>query len=504
MASLKSLLNDSIVYGVSTIVGRLINFLLIPFYTSVVVTASGEKVKILSEQDFGIMTTVYVVIAFLNIIFSFGLETSFFRYTKKLSEETARNITFTLSLIITLFLGAFLFALVQTGSTGILTYGHGSVLYFALIILVIDSMAVIPFAWLRQKGRKKEFSLVKLIGILINVGLNIYFLNFCALDKIPESLQWEVEGWSIEYIFISNIVANAFMLIWLLKDVFKFKIRVDRKVFREIVSYSFPLMLLGLAGMVNEMIDRLMLERYLPNSFYPSFSNIEVVGVYGAAYKLSIFITIANQAFRFAAEPFFFKSSGTTDSPDLYAKVLKYYFIFTVIITVGVSMGRNMIGDILIRSEEFRYALEIVPVLLMANVFLGVYYNQSIWYKLTDKTYFGTIIAIFGALLTITLNFVFIPYFGFWACAAVTLVCYFSMSLLSFIIGHRYYPVPYAYGSLIKYFLMATILIGVSYSPWFLELSNVLQFAVGLGGVLVVGGYFIITEKTLLKSLARR
>ena len=501
MASLKSLLNDSIVYGASTIIGRLINFLLIPFYTSELISSSGEKLKVVSEADFGIMTTIYVVIAFLNIIFSFGLETSFFRYTKKLSETQARNITFTLSLCLTLILGASLAVLIQQDATGILTYGHNKVLYMALAILMIDSLCVIPFAWLRQKGHKKEFSLIKLFGILINVVLNIYFLNWCALDKIPHSLQLEVDSWTIEYIFLSNIIANGLMLLWLSKDIIKIRLELNRPLISEIIRYSFPLMLLGLAGMVNEVIDRLMLERILPPSFYPNLSNIEVVGIYGAAYKLSIFITIANQAFRFAAEPFFFKNSGQKDSPHLYAKVLKYYFIFTVIITIGVSLSRNFIGEFLLGSAGYRVGLDIVPILLLANVFLGVYYNQSIWYKLSDKTYFGTIISIIGASITLVLNYIFIPLYGFYACALVTLICYLSMSLLSFIWGHKYYPIPYNYYSLLKYFLITISFIGLSYTSWFNALSHLAQFGLAAIGCILLLVYVILSEKNKITQV---
>jgi O-antigen/teichoic acid export membrane protein len=277
----------------------------------------------------------------------------------------------------------------------------------------------------------------------------------------------------IGYVFLSNLLASAATLLLLARELFDFRFQFNLTWLRPLLAYAFPLMLMGLAGMVNETLDRILLPKWLPAGFYPGKSSLTAVGIYGACYRLSIFMSLVIQAFRYAAEPFFFAQSTEKNSPATFAMILKWFTICCAIIFVGISLNVEDFGTLFLRRPEYREGLTVVPVLLLANLFLGVYYNLSVWFKLTDKTYYGTYIGAGGAVLTIVLNFLLIPVLGYMGSALATLACYFLMAVLCWRLGERHFPVPYPMLRLGLWLLLATLLVAVGWqvqvADWWLR-----------------------------------
>jgi O-antigen/teichoic acid export membrane protein len=417
MSKLKALTGQTAIYGVSNIVGRLINYMLTPLYTAV-----------FDAENFGVVTEMYSYVAFLNVVFTLGLETGYFRFANKTGDEPktymqCMNIMIAVSVVLSLF-----FILFATPVANTLGYqGHENYIQWLALTMALDTVVAIPFAQLRLKNEAKKFASFKLINIAINIIMNLYLLYFVSK--------------SVQNVFLANLIASLVTFVLLHKSFKDFKITYDKSYVQELINYSFPIMLMGLAGMVNEVIDRLMLKHWLPDSMSEA-ERLTQLGIYGACYKLSIFMSIAIQSFRYGADAFFFSESKEKDAPQTYAMVMHWFVIACLLILVGVSLNLDTVKFIL-RREQFHEGLMIVPILLLANLFLGIYYNLSIWFKLSDKTYWGTILNVIGALITLIGNMLFIPKYGYWASTWVTLACYGSMALLSYIIGQRYYKVPY-------------------------------------------------------------
>ncbi len=491
MGSLKKLAGQTALYGLSSIVGRALNFLLVPFYTSV-----------LTVSDFGVMTDVYVYMAFLNIIYLFGMETTYFRFANEHDEPTAFNHAFSWIFIIGGTLST-IFILFSQNIASLLSYPqHSDFIVFIALILIIDSISAIPFARLRHQGNAKLFAFAKLTNIGVNIGLNLFFLIICRdvqVGKYASFLSNFVKSFydpdfKVGYILLSNLIANGLFIIILIKSIFSYRPQVSWKFIKPMFQYAYPLMFLGLAGMVNEMIDRLLLKEMFPKHLYPNKTNLEVLGIYGGIYKLSIFITLVRQAFQYAAEPFFFSKAKDRNAPETFATVMKYYVLFCCTMFLGISLFREFIGGILLRQADFQEGLYILPFLLLANIFLGIYYNQSVWYKLTNKTYFGTIISFIGAGITLLLNTLLIPIWGYFGCAVTTLVCYFSMSFISYFLGNKHYPINYPIKSIFAYILGSSFLILVSfYQPF--QIEPLMAFFINFLLFIVFVSFVIFQEK---------
>ncbi|HIE15686.1 MAG TPA: polysaccharide biosynthesis protein, partial [Bacteroidales bacterium] len=326
------------------------------------------------------------------------------------------------------------------------------VLWFAFIIAT-DAFVSIPFAKLRKENKAAKFATIKLINILVNVGLNLFFIKLCPylIDQNPNS--WvAVLGFgdiSIKYIFISNLVASIVTLILLLPDIYGTKPEFDKALLKRMLIYSLPLLLAGLAGMVNETLDRILLKVLLP----ASSDIMQQIGIYGANYKIAILMTLFIQMFRYAAEPFFFSQAKEKDAKKTYAKVMKYFVIFGLLIFLFVMLYIDLIKYFI--GADYREGLKIVPIILLANLFLGIIYNLSVWYKLTNKTKFGAYIALIGAVITIVLNVVLIPKIGYMGSAWATFFCYFSMMIISFFWSRKTYKINYDFKDLLLYFTLA-------------------------------------------------
>ncbi|RZK30828.1 MAG: polysaccharide biosynthesis protein [Hymenobacter sp.] len=432
MSIAKRLASQTAIYGISSIVGRVLSYLLVPVYTAHFAAA-----------EYGTVTGLYAYVSFLNVVFTYGLETTFFRFANRPGTDRYELYNRTLSLLLlTTAVLTTLLALLARPLLALLHVppGHDEYAVWMALILGLDAVAALPFARLRLENKARKFATIRLINILLYVGLNLFFILLCpaVLQAAPTSalatLRPLVQAvydptLGVGYVFLSNLAASALTLLLLAGELLDFRLRWPQPEFiRPLLAYSLPLMLMGLAGMVNETLDRILLPAWIPAGFYPGLTPDAVNGVYGACYKLSIFMSLVIQAFRYAAEPFFFAQSTEKNSPATFALVLKWFTLCCAFIFVGISLNLSWIGPLFLRRPEYRTGLGVVPILLLANLFLGVYYNLSVWFKLTDKTYYGTYIGAAGAVLTVGLNFVLIPVLGYMGSAWATLACYFLMA----------------------------------------------------------------------------
>jgi O-antigen/teichoic acid export membrane protein len=461
MSIAKRLASQTVVYGVSSIVGRVLNFLLTPLYTGRFAPAA-----------FGIVTGLFAYVSFLNVLFTYGMETAYFRFANRpgTDRQELYDRVLTLLILSSVVLTAALMALAPT-LTALLDIPPGNERYarWMALVLGLDAVAALPFARLRLESKAVKFAAVRMANILLTVALNLFFLVFCPdvlAGKYLAGLQPLVQrlydpSIGVGYVFLSNLAASAFTLLLLSKELLAFRPRLNLEPLQPLWQYAYPIMLMGLAGMVNETLDRILLPRWLPEGFYPGRSNLAAVGIYGACYKLSILMSLVIQAFRYAAEPFFFAQSTDKNSPRTFALVLKWFTICCAILFVGVSLNLDWLAPLFLRRPEYLEGLPVVPVLLLANLFLGVYYNLSVWFKLTDKTYFGTYISFGGAVLTIALNFLLIPVLGYMGSALATLACYAMMAAVCWYLGNQHFPVPYPVGRLLAWLAAAVAVVAL-------------------------------------------
>ncbi len=454
MSVFKKLAGDTALYGVSTILSRMINYLLVPIQTY----AFGRPAQLASNTEF------FAYIAVLLVVYTLGLETAFFRFAVRagsgkgagLDAEGERVFSNSLSIVlIVTVLPTLFFVLNATQLTNALGYpGQELSLRVSALLVAIDSIMAIPFARLRAENRSRRFVQARLLNVGIVVLLNVFFLVFCRDVYAGKYLSFLKPAVSLiyypqigpGYIFVANLIANGLYFI-LLPDAFRgFRFRIDWPAQQKLLAYAFPVMLTGLAGLVNNMTDRLFLRHWLPAGFYPGLTSEDALGIYGQCLKLSVFMALAIQSFKFAADPFFFAQSPNRDAPgggppQLLADVTRWFVIVCVVIWVGVSLNLDWIG--LLLSKAYRLGLDVVPVLLLGHLVLGVYYNMAFWFKLSDKTQYGTLITGIGAALTVVLNLFLIPQMGYMGCAVAFLLVSVSMTAICYILGERHYPVPY-------------------------------------------------------------
>jgi len=411
---LKKLASQTAVYGLSSVVGRLLNYLLVPLYTRYFLPA-----------EYGVVTELYAYVAFLVVLLTYGMETAFFRFSKK-EESTKVYSTTLISLLISSVVFVGLIFLNSSAISEWLGYSnHPEYIQFFALIIGMDAVSSISFAKLREQDKAMRFAFIRVLNIIVNVGFNLYFIVY--------------QEYGIAYIFIANLLASVITLIMLFPEMLSSSWVFDKKLWKKMMIYALPLLIAGLAGMTNETIDRILLKHLLPNTDIAASE----LGLYGAFYKLSIIMILFIQTFRFAAEPFFFAQEKEGNGRKIYADVMKYFTIIMVIIFLCVTIFYDAIKGFLGSEYHDDRGFLVVSILLLANLFLGIYYNLSIWYKLTEKTKYGAYLSIFGAIITLSLNFTLIPLLGFVGCAWATLICYFSMTVASYYIGKRHFSVPY-------------------------------------------------------------
>jgi O-antigen/teichoic acid export membrane protein len=488
LAGIKSLAGQTLIYGLGTIVPRLVNYLLlVPFYT-----------RVFDKGAFGSYTILYSYVAFFIVFLTYGMETTFFKFSSTEKHTDKVFSTGFISLLLTSlpFLVLVLFFNQEAANWMKFEHNPNFVLWLGLIV-VLDAVFAIPFAKLRQENRAKRFTSIKLINVAVNIGLNFLFLYFFknAFENNPDSFMGSLYRPEIGegYILIANLAASALSAALLIPEFFKIKWSFNWELWKRMMGYALPLLVVGLAAMINEVADKLFLQRLIPDSQVA----LEQVGEYGANYKLAVLMTIFIQMFKYAAEPFFFKQAKESNAKETYAKVMNFFVIFGISIFLGVTLFIDWF-KIYIDSNYYG-GLKIVPIVLIANLFLGMYYNLSVWYKLTNKTHLGALISITGAILTISVNFIFIPEFGYMASAWATLGAYGLMMILSWIWGQKHYPIKYNIPRIIFYFGIAA-LIYFSFSA--IEFSNAwTQNIVALLYCAAFGLIAFITERKELKSI---
>jgi O-antigen/teichoic acid export membrane protein len=454
MGQLKQLAGQTAIYGISSILGRTVNFLLIPIYTAY-----------LAKEDVGAYTALYGYMALFNIIFTYGMETTYFRFATGKGLDPQKVFSQVQSLLITtsLSLGAIIYLSASNIATWLNFEGQEHIFRWIAWILAIDAILVIPYAKLRKENRAFQFAITKLGNILINVGFNIFFLVICyhiwegdwLSGLLPMIGKIYNPDWGVEYIFIANLIANAAIVPILWKLTGKFKFGLTKEVLKPMWHYAFPLLFMGLAGTINETFSRTTFEYILPEGFYEGLTSREVTGIFGANFKLAILMNLIIQAFKYAAEPFFFNQSAEKNSPETFAKVMHAFVIFCSCLMIAVSVNLEIIGSIFLRGEGYELGNYIVPVLLLGYLMLGVYFNLSIWFKLTDQTKYSFYITFIGAVVTISVLLALVPVFGLMGGALSTLCCYTVMSIICYGIGQKYFPIPYQVGKGLFYLILA-------------------------------------------------
>ena len=447
MDLIKGLFKQTAIYGLSSIVGRLLNFLLVPLYVS-----------LFSTYEYGKVTDLYAVAVFMAIILTYGMETAFFRHVEKSGNRKKVLDTSFISILVTSALFLLLVILYLDGIASTLRYeGNPEYLLWFAGILVLDALAAIPFASLRAENKALRFAVYRFIQLGVSIGLNLFFLLLCPwlLEKDLMSaliLQIYEPDLGIGYIFISNLVASGVAFLLVIPKLFQGPLEFDSALLRRELVYALPLMIAGLAGAINEVADRQIIKYLLPEEV-----SFHMLGVYGACYKLSIFMTLFVQAFRYGAEPFFFAQAKKKDAPEIYAEVMNFFVLAMCLIFVGLNLFLYPLADVFLPNKAYHEGLFVVPILLMANLFLGIYIHLSIWYKLSDKTSRGAIISLVGSGITLIGNFALVPLIGYEGSAWTTLMAYFGMSVISYLWGQRHFPIPYRSWRLMAYLMVAVL-----------------------------------------------
>ena len=486
MGSLKKLFQQTFIYGLATVLPRMLSFLLVPLYTD-----------ILPKKEYGEVSIIFSWIVLFNVILAYGMETAFFRFFHKEKEKQLVISTATVSLIISSLLFLVLaFSLKEhlASWSGI----KAEYISYTIMVLALDALVIIPFAWLRANQRPMRYAIIKILNVAVNLGLNVFLL--LLLPKIASDTSNEFlnsiyqPNIELSYIFISMVIASAMSLIILIPFYFKINYSFSKNLWKEMVRYSYPVLFAGIAFAINESFDRILLGWLLPNDIAEG-----AVGAYSACYKLAIFMTLFATAFRMGVEPFFFSKATEENAPETYALITRYFVAFGSVILLTVIIFSDLLKELLIRDSDYWEAMKIVPFILLANFCLGIYHNLSVWYKVTDRTKMGAYISIVGAVVTLVINFALIPTMSYMASAIATVLAYGIMMFLSYYLGQKYYPIPYNLKKISLYFIVSIIFSGVSF---YLFRNN---YFVGIGLWLA----FIILiytqeEKALKKIILRR
>ncbi len=472
MSSIKRLGGQTLWYGLPNVGGRFLNYLLTFLHTNLFQT-----------NEYGDVSVFYANAALLSILFTYGMETAFFRYAQEKERSGTVYSTGFISLLGSTFILTALLILMRQPIADVMKISNNPqwVTWLALIVAA-DTLAALPFALLRQQNRPKKYAFIKLANIILTIGLQLFF--FWVYPK------WTGTQPDIGYVFISNLIASGITVLLLWKELTLIKWVFDKKMWREMILYALPLIIVGFGGMINETIDRQLLLHYYEGTVEEAKS---AVGIYSANYKLAILIVLFIQAFRMGAEPFFFQQAKDQNAQRTYARVMKFFVIVCCLcflfIVLFLDIWKSLITT---RYEEFGEGIWIVPILALAKIFLGVYYNLSIWYKLTDRNMYGAWITIIGALLTIVVNITLIPVLGYFGSAIATIICYGFMMVASYRLGQKFYPVPYAWKKLTAFVVIAIMVFGLHQLIRNFSTSDILTHAAGF---ILLGGFFLFVTR---------
>jgi O-antigen/teichoic acid export membrane protein len=479
---IKKLLGQTAIYGLPSILGRLLNYLLVPLHT-----------KIIDPEKYGVVSELYAWVAFLIVILTFGMETSFFKFLheKDDREEVFRNSFLTVIGINIAFFAIMLF-FNQNIADAMLYSDHNEYIILLITIVCIDAVTSLPLAKLRAEEKAVKFATIQFTSIGVNILLNVILIGFVVDRSNPEE--------AVFFILIANLLSSLVKPVMLYKDFLYLKWTYNVELAKEMFKYAAPLVIAGFAGIINETIDRILLKHVTHASGKSIEYSMIQVGIYSACYKLAMLVTILLQAYRYAAEPFFFAQAKNQDKNKVYIKVMNYFIAMVCVVFLLVTLNID-IFKYFISKESYWVGLSVVPVLLLGNIFLGIYYNQSIWYKLSGQTKFGAFIAIGGASLTIIINLLFIPKYGYMACAWATMIVYGAQMVASYLLGQKYYPIKYNLRKFAVYLGSSLLLFWIS--TWLsFEPGGIVKFLFNNFLLLLFIGIFWFLEDPL-KSLKK-
>lgn len=483
---LKTLYKQTFIYGLATVIPRMLSFLLVRLHT--------DKSVLQNVSDYGEVSLIFAYFVLFNIVLAYGMETAFFRFFNKESNKDSVLSTASVSIFLTSFLFLVIGLLFQHQIASI-THIHVNYIVLVVWTLFLDALAIIPFAYLRALGRPGTYTMIKLTNVIVNLVLNIFLLvllkSLASNSKLLESIY--VSNFEVSYIFISNLVASAVTLLLLVRFYFKVSYIIDPLLWKKMMKYALPVLVAGVAFSINETFDRVLLERLLPENIAKAS-----IGMYSACYKLALFMMLFSTAYRLGIEPFFFNQSKNQDAEKNYAKVLELFVVFGAVILLTVVVFIDFLKVLLIPNQAYWEAMCVVPILLLAYFFLGIYHNLSVWYKVTDRTKFGAYISVFGALITLLINALFIVEFNYMASAVATLVAYFTMTLLSYYFGMKNYPIPYNIKKIALYICLTIFLSALSFYK-FRE-----NYFLGSGFIILLISIICANEKMIIKQLLKK
>jgi len=499
MSSVRKFVGDTAIYGLTTIVSRMIGFLMTPLYLR----------HFRDTGVYGIYSNFYAWVSMLNAVLAFGMETTYFRYLEKV-EAKDKNKVYDNSFLVTLVTSGLLLATVFLWTKPIAGwFANGAdiapyeryVRYFALI-LVADALAVVPFAKLRAQGRPLRYSFLKFANIFTTLAANLFFIVFLpgwvetSAFWAGFARDWFVEGW-IGYVFISNLLACAVTLVLLLPELLSLRLRPDGKLLKSMLAYSFPILVANMSFIVNEHLDKMFFPKLIPGG-----RGLAELGIYNAVVKIAVFLNLFVTAFRLGAEPFFFSYAKNRDAPKTYARIMEYFVMLMVMVMVALTVNMDWLKFFIQgnagRPDAYWAGLKIVPIVLFNHVLLGIYMNLSVWYKLTDQTRFALYISGIGALMTIALNLALIPRYSYVGAVASTTMVYLTMVGLSLFWGQKYYPIPYKSLKISAYALAGLV---ISLASFFVFDSDLW---IGNGMLLLLVLFVLYRERDLLKKLVFR
>jgi O-antigen/teichoic acid export membrane protein len=486
LSAFKNLFKQTFIYGLATVLPRMLSFLLVPLYTT--------KGVLSSVAEYGEVSVIFSYFVLFNVVLAYGMETAFFRFFNK--EENKEGVigTSTISLIIS-SLGFFIIALIFQNQ--IANYIDIDVKYINLVIwiLLLDALVIIPFAWLRATQKPMQYAVVKICNVAINLGLNLFFL--LALKDLAKGTSFfdsiYKPDFQINYIFISNLIASGVTLLFMLPFYAKIKYVFSKTLWEKMFRYAFPVLIAGVAFSINETFDRILLKELLPANIAETD-----IGMYSACYKIALFMTLFATAYRLGIEPYFFSHAKSDNPQKNYARILEFFVAFGSIILLAVVVFADVLKPIIVRSEAYWEAMWVVPIILMANFCLGIYHNLSVWYKITDRTKYGMYISIVGAIITLVINFAFISEYSYKASAVATLVAYAIMMGLSYYFGRKYYPIPYNLKKIGLYLLVSASFSLVSFYRYREE------YIIGISLLVVFLGLVYFLEQKAIKQLLIR
>ena len=488
MAGLKSLAKDTAIYGLSSIIGRFLNYLLVPLYTIKLSAASG---------GYGVVTNIYAMTALLLVVLTYGMETGFFRFANKKDEDPLKVYSSTLitvggsSVLFVLFCLVFIEPI-----AGFLGYAdHPEYIAMMAIVVALDAFQCIPFAYLRYRKRPIKFAGIKMLFVVSNILLNLFFLVLCPWLNAhsPETISWFYDpGYGVGYVFLANLICTSLQMLFFVNELRGFQYVLDKALIKRMFSYSFPILILGLAGILNQTVDKIIFPFLLDNA---NEARVQL-GIYGAASKIAMVMAMFTQAFRYAYEPFVFGKEKDGDSRQTYASAMKFFVIFTLLAFLAVMFYMDILRYII--TPDYWPGLKVVPIVMAAEMFMGVYFNLSFWYKLIDETRWGAYFSLIGCIIIVLLNIIFVPIYGYIACAWAGLAGYFTVTLLSYFVGQKKYPINYDLKRIGLYVLLAVVLYVASV---FIVPENVgfrLLFRTGLLFVFIA---FIVKKDLPLKQI---